>query len=45
MPTVMICKQQEYKQERCWLCQERHFVVSVSEMQITPVTEAVCMDT
>ena len=33
---MMICKQHRHEEERCWFCQERHFVMPMSEKQIIP---------
>ena len=33
----MICNQHRQEEERCWVNQERHFVVPSSELQILPV--------
>ena len=42
---VMICKQHRHEQKRFWFCQERQFVMPVSEKQIMPFIQGVHMDT
>ena len=42
---AMVCKQHRYEQKRFWFCQERQFVMPVSEKQIMPVTGEIPMDT
>jgi len=42
---VMICKQHRHEEKRFWFCQERQFVMPVSEKQIMPVTRGTPMDT
>ncbi len=40
-----ICKQHRHEQKRFWFCQERQFVMPVSEKQIMPVIEGIPLDT
>ena len=40
-----ICKQHRHEQKRFWFCQERQFVMPVSEKQIMPVTGGIPLDT
>jgi len=42
---VMICKQHRHEQKQFWFCQERQFIMSVSEKQIMSVTRGIPMDT
>lgn len=42
---AMICKQHRHEEKRFWFCQERQFVMPVSEKQIMPVTGGIPMDT
>ena len=42
---AMICKQHRHEEKRFWLCQERRFVMPVSEKQIMSAAGGIPMDT
>ena len=42
---VMICKQHKHEQKRFRFCQERHFVMPVSEKQIIAISGKIPLDT
>ena len=45
MAYMMICKQHRHEEKRFWFCQERGFVMPVSEKQIMLSTERFQVDT
>ena len=44
MTYITICREHR-QEERFWFCQERQFVMPVSEKQIMPATVEILMDT